>query len=366
MKKTLFLLITLFFNLVSYAQTSGEAGYLSWNYENGLLTISGDYVMPSYSNVSYSFAPWYDIRNLITQVKIVNGVKSIGGEAFIDCVNLTQIQIPSSVTEIKYSAFKNCESLVSIVLPNSVAKIGATTFYNCTSLKDITFSSNISDTQYFTFFNCTNLESVKLTSSIELIGNGSFANCSSLKNIDFPNNLRYIGDSSFSGTGLISINIPKTTSEIGTHAFNQCSNLKEVIANWETPLEFTDYYFDDIFGGVNKTECILKVPDDKISLYIQAPIWKDFVNIRGISTSNKNLVDYINNIYPNPISDFLTIDLNEEAVVTIFDNTGSQLIQAKVSSNFKTIDTSLLNPGIYYVHIKTENYSRTLKRLKIQ
>jgi hypothetical protein len=48
---------------------------------------------------------------------IINGVTSIGCEAFKHCASLQSIVIPNSVTSIEYHAFNCCDSLRAIIIP---------------------------------------------------------------------------------------------------------------------------------------------------------------------------------------------------------------------------------------------------------
>lgn len=71
-------------------------------------------------------------------------------------------------------------------------------------------------------------------------------------------------------------------------------------------------------------------------------------------------------IYPNPISDEVTIDLNSNfqlAVVSVLDITGKEVL-ASVNSNVESVrlDMSALSSGVYQVVINTE-YGKAVKRV---
>ena len=62
--------------------------------------------MPNYN--SPADVPWYNYQEKIKKVVIENGVTSIGGYAFNDCISLTSITIPNSVKSIGSYAFEGC------------------------------------------------------------------------------------------------------------------------------------------------------------------------------------------------------------------------------------------------------------------
>ena len=74
-------------------------------------------------------------------VKIPEGVTSIGHFAFYGCYNLTSVTIPSSVTSIGSYTFSQCSSLTSVTILSSVTSIKGAAFYDCASLTSVTMKS---------------------------------------------------------------------------------------------------------------------------------------------------------------------------------------------------------------------------------
>lgn len=95
-----------------------------------------------------------NIRNLsnafvmleaLQEVKILNGLISIGSSTFADCIGLTKIDIPNGVTEIGERAFAGCSNLNSITIPKSVTSIGMRIIATCDALTNIIFTGTISE-----------------------------------------------------------------------------------------------------------------------------------------------------------------------------------------------------------------------------
>jgi hypothetical protein len=64
-------------------------------------------------------------------------------------------------------------------------------------------------------------------------------------------------------------------------------------------------------------------------------------------------------IYPNPATDFLTIDTKETIeTIKIYSNLG-QLVKTETTTNFSIAD---LNSGVYFVHVTTEK-GKSITRL---
>ena len=83
------------------------------------------------SNPLGNGAKLYLNGELVTELLIPDGVKSIGDYAFYGCTSLTSIEIPEGVISIGDSAFFGCTNLTSIEIPEDVISIGDSAFVNC-------------------------------------------------------------------------------------------------------------------------------------------------------------------------------------------------------------------------------------------
>ncbi|MCL2040446.1 MAG: leucine-rich repeat protein [Bacteroidales bacterium] len=259
MKKHLTILaLTMLLNVSSTFAQSGMTGPLTWELNDGTLTISGEGEMPDYEWDIW--APWYDYRKSIVTVIIENGVTKIGNDAFRVCEKLTSITIPNSVTTIGYYAFYLCTALESITLPNSITAIKYGDFAACTALKSIAIPNSVTAIEVDAFKNCTALKYVTIPNSVTDISYGAFAGCTALTSI---------------------------------------TNLNPV------PVEITFEVFED----VNQSACTLKVPTDAISAYQTADVWKEFhiedVNM-GIAPPSPPEGGGVR-MYPNPTSGVFAI-----------------------------------------------------------
>lgn len=78
------------------------------------------------------------------------------------------------------------------------------------------------------FSDCKKLHQVVLPVSVEEIENSAFENCNSLKSISLPMLLKTIGDAAFKGTGLRTLNIPKSVFWIGDDLLAECQSLEHI------------------------------------------------------------------------------------------------------------------------------------------
>jgi hypothetical protein len=256
----------------------------------------------------------------------INGlpVVSIGADAFYNNSTLSGINIPEGVTNIEASAFEWCSGLINATIPASVASIGSFAFDQCYNLTSVYFYGNapiadstvfeyddkatayylsgttgwgsyiggiptalwngvttgngnqfiyatnsgaITVTQYIgpgggvaipaavnglpvtcigadAFFD-TGVSSVSIPSSVTNIGASAFEWCGELTNVVMTNGLGSIGDYAFHAcTNLAHVAIPGGVTAIGNYAFWECYNLSNVVLSYGIS-SLGDYSFSD-------------------------------------------------------------------------------------------------------------------------
>ena len=273
---------TLLLSIHVCAQTSGTCGAnLTWSYSipNRTLTISGYGDMTNY-DINGNDVPWSTFTGLMNTVVLPEGLTSIGTSAFIFCNYLTSVNIPSSVTNIGDRAFDGCSKLSSITLPEGLPTIGYRTFSGCSCLNAITIPSTITSIGEKAFNSCTGLRSITcLAPQPPTLGANVFYCINKFAvTVSVPSNSRalYLADSQWSafsrvvgltnrcgdnltwtlqdsvltisGTGgmyhfstkdsvpwlplhaneIASVVIEDGVTDIGSHAFYECQNLRAV------------------------------------------------------------------------------------------------------------------------------------------
>ncbi len=206
---------------------------------------------------------------------IITGGTSIGRYAFYDCSSLTSIEIPNSVTSIGDNAFCYCRSLASVKIPNSVTSIGESALYDCSSLTSITlpFVGNGNDKSHFGYifgansyydnrsYVPTSLKEVIITAG-DTLDDYAFYNCSNVTHIELPNSLINIGSHAFEKCNLLENVMAVNVEVIGDYAFSDAINITRI--NTETDGEIKigkncvsigDYVFKNL-SMINKVEIL--------------------------------------------------------------------------------------------------------------
>ena len=253
-----------------------ERGW-DWNLEDGVLTFFGSGNMLNFSQ----YAPWYEYRESVQKIvlmegltsigdnafrgftalkmiKIPDGVRSIGSGAFKDCTSLYMVNMPDSMESIGDEAFDGCEQLKAVRIPESLTKIGAYAFRgtpwlstqqekspmvivnhivvsgeNCEGA--VTIPEGVTAIGDHAFYETTALESVILPKSLRMIGRSAFEGCTFLEQITIPEGLTEIGSNAFKqALKLKSVSLPDTVQRIGKEAFYGCSSLADLTVSKRT------------------------------------------------------------------------------------------------------------------------------------
>jgi hypothetical protein len=215
--------------------TAGENLTWTLDIETGMLEISGMGEMDNWYDDLMEIGPpmpWGGYRNLINDIRISDGVTSIGDGAFWGCVSLSSVTIPDSVTVIGSWAFQDCASLTSVTIPNSITEIGSWAFQNCASLTRITISDSVKTIGRWAFSGCASLTNISVDQSNPNYSseNGVLFNKSKTTLIRYPegrtekiysipNRVATIDEQAFAGSSLTNVTIPNSVTEIGRSAF---------------------------------------------------------------------------------------------------------------------------------------------------
>ncbi len=125
------------------AQVEGECGDgVSWKFENGTLTISGEGDMYDY-NLSSEKSPWLDNGLVLRNVVVCDGVTRIGDSAFAGQSALESVTFGKDIKSIGQNAFRSCVKLESVELNEGLEEIEYMAFGYCKAIKKMTFPSTV-------------------------------------------------------------------------------------------------------------------------------------------------------------------------------------------------------------------------------
>ncbi len=281
----------------------------------------------------------------ITEITIPEGVSSIEENVFLFCYSLANVTIPNSVTNIKKNAFRYC-GLTSVDLPQNLQSIGNGAFSGCGKLGSVDIPENVTTIGIGVFENCTNLTSVTFPSNINSIPETTFQKCSNLASFNIPQQVTDIGMLAFDGCSkLTSLTIPASVTNIADYyTFNGCTGLEEVIVEWQTPLSVVN----NIYSGVNLSQCTLKVPQGTRSLYQNAPVWQDFGQIIEYenSTSSANGFPQTDKIRITADKGAIIVENAPQAAIRIYNVNGTCCASVSSAAVYEFFP---LPAGIYIV-----------------
>ncbi|WP_037271124.1 leucine-rich repeat protein [Ruminococcus flavefaciens] len=233
--------------------------------DNGAITSAGNYAFGECPNLK--------------KVTVPSTYTSLGKGAFYSCTNLTDLTIPSSVTYMGNLIFNGCTSLVNLEIPYaatskscsdaegkidqhcsvsdlflaqdwswtndgmdfsdySISNITVTggyripdyAFSNMTTLKVIDLSkSKIYDINSYAFWNCKNLTTIKLPKTTMNIGGHAFYN-TAIPSLPDNGKIKTIGEYAFADCSKLTFTtFPASYTSIGAYAFQNCLGIKKLV-----------------------------------------------------------------------------------------------------------------------------------------
>ena len=238
---------------------------LTWEFADGILTISGTGDMYDYSE-DY-LAPWNEHCLEITNVTISGGVtsigssafcycsvksitlpfglKHIGASAFFNCPNIQQINIPDSVEYIDPYAFSCCKGLHTVQLPASLTLISEELFAECDNLRNLSIPDTVTEIGANAFLRCMAFILEKLPAGIKSIGAAAFANCGNIESLALPGTLESIGEAAFNGTVIDKASFDGTPEKWVAIGGNNCGIAQNKIDFLEHTCDFSGWEYDE-------------------------------------------------------------------------------------------------------------------------
>ena len=201
-------------------------------YYFGTESYTNSYSVRKYYYQTYSTSPsdsstYYYIPGNLRKVSVTKD-SYIPECAFVECMSITEIKLNEGITSIGKSAFEKCTSLEKINLPSTLTDIRLRAFYNCTKLDNVEIPGSVTTIGNYAFYNCKAL-TTNIGNGVITIGDCAFSGCISLGNQTFPSTLTSIGSSAFSGcTSFTEINLPMTVTSVGSYAFSNCSTIEKI------------------------------------------------------------------------------------------------------------------------------------------
>lgn len=185
-------------------------------------------------------------------------LKYVGPSAFAGSSVRTMSKFgETQVKSIPVSCFMY-SAIDSITLPYGLTEIDGNAFAYTYNLRQV---MNLSRLRY-----------------LQTIGEGAFKRAWLLSELDLLacNKVLDIPRYMCQGDSLLQfLSLPRHAQSIGESAFAGCVALQQIVCPAVVPIPIDP----SVFEGVDKQNCVLKVPARSLSLYKNAPVWQEFFHI---------------------------------------------------------------------------------------
>ena len=133
--------------------TVGDSS-VTWKfYSDGLLVLGGSGDMPEFQSVEEgnNDQPWYELWDVIYEVRVEEGVTGLSQYSFRHCRKLEKVTLPTGIAEIPFSCFEYCASLTTVVCADGLSVIGENAFMHCPRLASLTVTDSLTRVEFGAF-----------------------------------------------------------------------------------------------------------------------------------------------------------------------------------------------------------------------
>ena len=239
-----------------------------------------------------AFADWDKLQTLkISGAEVCLGTHEYDVEVapVFKGAPLSSLSIDCDKITLKDNVFEGHADLAELSFKAKYASLWGDVFKDCPKLSSLQFDC---DKIYFhrTFTDNMDLTAVTVNSHNIEIGYDSFKGCRNLKSLIFTADKESddvsIEENAFSDcSGLTSVVLPSSVSNIGKSAFSGCTSLTSVKVAWQKPLQIYSYDNDgvvkkgDAFENSSRETCTLYVPRGTKEAYLADRVWGKFGTI---------------------------------------------------------------------------------------
>lgn len=245
----------------------------------------------------------------VVSVFLPDSIKKIGANAFYHRYSLKTIHLGTEIEEIGYQAFLFCTQLESIDLGHKIKKIDEYAFSYTQKVTSLSFPATLETLELNAIKTAQGLASLVVSpantyfSSLDgvlfnkdqttlllyppartgasyvvpdgttLINASAFSQ-TQVSAIQLPDSLQEIGFGAFWGSRLTEVTIPSSVSLLSSQLFRDCTLLKTVFLNRETPAAGID--FSSFLNAHADLKIIL--PKDLVTVYKTATGWSSHSN----------------------------------------------------------------------------------------
>lgn len=206
-----------------------------------------------------AFYRCYDLKDVTFEGN--SDLRSIGSDAFRNCINVGSFYLPKKLEIIDSGAFVDCKRLSQITVDSEKLKDCSqyySTFANIGAELDdgvvIEFTGSVTRIPAYMFAvdnsdNYARIKEVTIGSNVQSIGLKSFIGCYDMQTVILSENsdLRTIGSNAFGGcTSLTSFTFPDKLESVGREVFYNCKKLENItVSSKKVTFDDSGYTFSN-------------------------------------------------------------------------------------------------------------------------